>query len=58
MQILFEAIRANSRHGSLLTYDHGPQAYCGTIFHSHLAAPYSCQQHLSNDSYKDAFLTY
>ena len=58
MHILFEAIRANCERGMLITYDHGLHARREAIIHSHSAAPYSCQQHLPNDSYKDALLTY
>lgn len=58
MHILFEAIRAFCKRGMLIAYDHGPNAPREAIFHPHLAAPYSCQQHLPNDSYKHALLTY
>jgi hypothetical protein len=58
MHILFEALRVNCRHGSLKTYDQRLHACRGVVFHSHLAASISCQQHLPNDSYKDAFLIY
>lgn len=58
MHILFEAIRANCEHGTLIPYDYGLHACGGTIFHSHLAAPYSCRQHLPNDSHNEALLPY
>lgn len=58
MHILFEAIRANCKHGPFITYDHGPHAHREAIIHSQLAAPYSCRQHLPNDSYKNALLPY
>ena len=58
MHILFEALRAYCERGLLIIYDHGPNALREAIFHSHLAAPYSCRQHLPNDSYKNALLTY
>ena len=58
MHILFEAIRANCKHGTFIPYDYGLHARHKAIFHSHFAAPYSCQQHLPNDSYKDALLPY
>lgn len=58
MHILFEAIRAYCKRGMLIAYDHGLHARREAIIHSLLAAPYSCQQHLPNDSYKHALLTY
>lgn len=57
MHILFEAIRVNCEHGKLLIYDHGLHACRGNKFISHSAATLSCQQHLPDDSYKDALLT-
>lgn len=58
MHILFEAIRAVCKRGMLIIYDHGLHARREAIIHPHLAAPYSCRQHLPNDSYKDALLPY
>lgn len=58
MHILFEAICVNNKHGSLITYEQSFHACHGAVFHSHLAASISCQQHLPDDFYKDAFLTY
>jgi hypothetical protein len=58
MHILFEAIRANCKHGPLITYEQSFHACRGAVCHPHLAASISCQQHLPDDSYKDDFLTY
>jgi hypothetical protein len=68
MHILFEAIRANSKRGQLITYESGLHASHGAstlsggtntkLSHSLKAAFISCQQQLPDHSYKDAFQNY
>jgi hypothetical protein len=58
MHILFETIRVNCKHGTLITYEQRLHACSGTRLYSHSAASNSCQQHLPDDPYKDVFPTY